>query len=81
MDKMLDAVEWIPCDSTEPTEFDKDLPRQTHSGVLTLAGVPINVIQLSNGMRIFPEGEIEKLFAALQEIGNDPLPSPPKEQG
>jgi hypothetical protein len=61
IDKLLDAVRWVPFEyeSGEPKE---NLPFVTHQGVLNVLGIELKVCQLSNGMRVFEEGELEKLF-------------------
>jgi hypothetical protein len=61
IDKLLDNVIWVPV-KYEDGEPRENIPFVTHEGILRLLNQEIKVCQLSNGMRIFPEGELEKLF-------------------
>ncbi len=67
-DQLLDQVEWKPV--IEPTKSDdngnpepvNDLPFVTHEGILKLGEIELKVVQLSDGRRVFPAAELEKLL-------------------
>lgn len=66
MDKLLDEVSnWQPTGTVGAGATD--LPYITHEGVLELkaVGISVKVHQLSNGMRIIPQDELERVFTAL----------------
>ncbi len=63
INKLLDTVDWAPI-KYEGGEPKEDLPFVTHEGVLKILNIEIKVCQLSNGMRVIPEGELERLFRA-----------------
>jgi len=70
IDKLLNTVEWHPVEYVdgEPRE---NLPHVTHVGVLKILDVEMKVCQLSNGLRIFEEGELEKLFRIAPQENKD----------
>lgn len=60
IEKLLDSITYVPTNFVKET--DSDLPYATHEGILKLGEVEIKVVQLSNGQRIIPQGELEKIF-------------------
>lgn len=58
--RMLDAVEWEVLPPQEPSD---GLPVATHAGILTIAGYPFRVFQLSNGQRVFDADDLAQFFA------------------
>ena len=57
----LDGITWTERRETEEP-VDGELPYATHEGRLKLGDVEITVYQLSDGQRIIPVEEIERLF-------------------
>lgn len=75
LDKLLDQVDWQPSSSwhgqimAELGEAADSIPFITHSGVLKLGEMgSIHVVMLSDGQRIIPEGEIERVFPGWKEL-------------
>lgn len=58
---MLDGIEWREC----PPQAPGDLPHITHEGELHLPGVTIRVVQLSDGQRVIPADDFERLMAHM----------------
>jgi hypothetical protein len=63
IDKILDRLDWEP---TGDTEDGDGIPIVTHKGVLNLGGLSLQVFQLSNGLRVIPEEDMEQFFKLLQ---------------
>jgi hypothetical protein len=60
IDIALDNIKWKPTGLSQ--EDKKELPVVTHTGVLVFDNIiTINVVQLSNGMRVIPEEELFRL--------------------
>jgi hypothetical protein len=71
IDKLLDKVKWTPVKYVDGDPRE-NLPHVTHEGVLKISDIEMKVCQLSNGMRIFEESELEKLFGiAPQDNAED----------
>ncbi len=65
MEQLLDKMEWKKVDPPVENGEPPDSPFVTHEGYITLAdGVRFKVLQLSNGQRIIPIEELNKLFSA-----------------
>lgn len=63
-------MELVPVDSAICS--DGELPVVTHYGELCLDGLKIRVVQLSNGQRVIPAEEIERIlltgFGGFEEL-------------
>lgn len=55
---MRDA-KWTPVPAPQS---DSDLPHVTHEGKVTIGSITITVLQLSDGKRIIPADEMERIF-------------------
>ena len=62
IEKMMDAVEWKPLPWQENKSDDS--PFATHEGNLEIGGVRLRCYQLSNGLRVFDCGDVDKFFEA-----------------
>lgn len=60
---LLDQVELKEVENPKPTS---DLPYVTHSGILKLGEVEIEVMVLNTGERVISEDSINKLFGITQ---------------
>jgi len=58
-------VDWKPVKVSGPNP--ENLPVVTHEGVLKVGPVSLRVIQLSNGQRLVPCAELDRLFVSLNE--------------
>lgn len=67
---MIDAV---PMTEVVGSVKQNGLPHVTHEGILDIGGVRIKVLQLSNGERVIPEEDLDRLFPGWKNmIGNPP---------
>ena len=57
---LMDGITWNSLPGKWP--FESDVPVATHSGILTIGGISLQVYQLSNGQRVIAEEDLEKLF-------------------
>jgi hypothetical protein len=64
MEAMLDSVSFIPTNLEKP---ESDLPYVTHTGVLKIGNISIEVLVLSNGQRVITEEEMNKFFNGISE--------------
>ncbi len=65
IEKLLNDVEWK--ETGEASSGSDRHPVATHRGILRIADIELIVYQLSDGSRIFPTEEMDKLFQALAE--------------
>lgn len=63
IEMILDQVQWAAV--PEDFQIQDGLPYVTHEGILNIAGLKLNVLQLSNGHRVIPEAEMQKFFEWL----------------
>jgi hypothetical protein len=62
IDKLFDSLEWIPIEQSGCGDECDGLPYVTHRGVLSVAGVELEVFQLSSGQRVISEESMTKFF-------------------
>lgn len=75
MDLLMDKVEWESVATIGPGA--SALPYVTHTGKLTLPGFTTLIVhQLSDGRRIIPVEEMNKLFAVLEGTKDPFKPAP-----
>lgn len=60
IERLLDGITYVPTNYVKSS--DSDLPYVTHEGILKLNEVEIKVVVLSDGRRIIPQEELEKIF-------------------
>jgi len=63
IDILLDQVEWKPI--TVRQDLSDEMPYATHQGILKVGDIEMEVVQLSNGMRVIPEQSLIKFFTEL----------------
>lgn len=63
IEKMLDQVDFKP---VKEKPIKSDLPHVTHTGILKIGEIEIEVCVLSNGKRIISEKEMEKVLKFMQ---------------
>lgn len=59
IEALLDKIEYTPVANLKTTP---GMPYVTHTGVLKIGELEINVVVLNDGRRIIPEDEIVKIF-------------------
>ena len=67
IEKLLDEVEWRPCDSRARTDADGDIAVATHEGYLHFGEAKLRVFQLSNGMRVIDADDLERFFGVTDD--------------
>lgn len=69
-DNLMETVEWEAV-AAEVVEGD-DLPYVTHQGKLIIAGVELDVVQLSTGERLITEESISRFLNLVTCTSPDP---------
>lgn len=65
IEKLLDECEWA---EVPPPKEHGDLPYVTHSGVLRIGGVELDVYRLSDGLRIISSESFGRYLGAFFSI-------------
>jgi hypothetical protein len=67
MDKILDTLEWIPVEESGCGDDCDGLPYVTHRGMLNVAGIELEVFQLSSGQRVISEESVMRFFGVPEQ--------------
>jgi hypothetical protein len=62
VDAMMDDVKWTPCEQQTIVADALGLPYTTHTGVLRIGSMKLNVVQLNTGQRLITQESIENAF-------------------
>lgn len=71
IDALFDEVAWIPVvnDTQKAQAETMDVPYATHEGTITIGGLKIKVVQLSNGMRLVTKEGLQSFLEWLERGG------------
>jgi hypothetical protein len=60
IERLLESITYVPTNCVKSS--DSDLPYVTHEGIFKLNEVEIKVVVLSDGRKIIPQEELDKIF-------------------